>query len=137
MYAREQGFDPTFEACVAGRLADFARPRTDRDWLWVVEREGAIVGSVAIVGTSAREAQLRCFLVDPSARGFGLGTRLLREAVAFARGCGYESVFLWTVSALTAAARLYREAGFEKVEEKPGWPWGVGVVEEKYALRLA
>jgi GNAT superfamily N-acetyltransferase len=136
VYAREHGFDPTFEACVAGRLADFARPHTDRDRLWVVEREGGIVGCIAIVGTSATEAQLRCFLVDPSARGIGLGTQLLHEAVAFARGCGYESIFLWTVSALTTAARLYRAAGFEKVEEKPGRRWGVEVVEEKYALFL-
>jgi GNAT superfamily N-acetyltransferase len=80
------------------------------------------------------EAQLRWFLVDPSARGGGLGKRLLFEAIPFCWDCGYESVFLWTVSALTTAARLYQSAGFHKIEEKPGKHWGVEVVEEKYVL---
>jgi N-acetylglutamate synthase-like GNAT family acetyltransferase len=136
LYAREYGFDPTFEAYVAGPLAQFVRARTDRDRLWIAERDGHLVGCIAIVGVSATEAQLRWYLVDPSARGLGLGRRLLHEAVAFCETCGYDSVFLWTVSALAAAARLYRAAGFEKVEEKPGKQWGVAVVEEKYVLDL-
>jgi GNAT superfamily N-acetyltransferase len=134
VYAREHGFDVTFEAYVAGPLADFVRRRTDRDRLWIAERAGRIVGSIAVVGTSEQEAQLRWFLVDPSARGLGLGTGLLREAVAFARGSGYGTLFLWTVSALTAAARRYRSFGFEKVEERPSRQWGVDVVEERYVL---
>lgn len=137
VYAREYGFDPTFEAYVAGPLAEFVRSRTDRDRLWVAEHDGRIVGSVAVVGTSGKEAQLRWFLVDPSARGLGLGRLLLVEAVAFWERCGYESLFLWTVRALTAAARLYRGAGFVKVEERPGKLWGVEVVEEKYVLGRA
>jgi GNAT superfamily N-acetyltransferase len=136
VYAREYGFDLTFEAYVAGPLAEFVRTRTDRDRLWIAERGERIVGSIAIVGTSLREAQLRWFLVEPSARGLGLGKRLLQEAVAFSKQCGYTSVFLWTVSALTAAARLYRSVGFVKVQEMPGTQWGVVVVEEKYALQL-
>jgi ribosomal protein S18 acetylase RimI-like enzyme len=137
VYAREHGFDPTFEAYVAGPLAAFVRTRSERDRLWIAERGDRIVGCIAVVGTSAKEAQLRWFLVDPSARGLGLGKRLLREAVAFAKRCGYESIFLWTVSALTAAAHLYRSAGFEKVEERPGRQWGVEVVEERYVLHWA
>jgi ribosomal protein S18 acetylase RimI-like enzyme len=137
VYAREHGFDVTFEAYVAGPLAEFVRRGTDRDRLWVAERGGRLIGCVAIVGTSEAEAQLRWFLVDPSARGLGLGKALLREALAFCRERGYRSVFLWTVSALTAAAHLYRSAGFRKVEERPGTLWGVEVVEEKYALALA
>jgi ribosomal protein S18 acetylase RimI-like enzyme len=136
VYAREYGFDPTFEAYVAGPLAEFVCSRTDRDRLWIAERGDSMVGCIAIVGTSAKEAQLRWFLVDPSARGLGLGTSLLREAVAFSKRCGYRSVFLWTVSALTAAGRLYRSFGFEKVEEKVAQQWGVRVVEEKYVLAL-
>jgi ribosomal protein S18 acetylase RimI-like enzyme len=136
-YAREYGFDPTFEAYVAGPLAEFVRSHTDRDRLWIAERGGDIVGCIAVVGTAATEAQLRWFLVDPCARGLGLGKRLLQEAVAFAKGRGYQSMFLWTVSELTAAARLYRSVGFEKVEEKPGQQWGVEVVEERYVLHLA
>jgi len=132
LYAREYGFDPTFEAYVAGPLSQFVLTRTERDRLWIAERGERLVGCIAIVGASPKEAQLRWFLVDPSARGCGLGKRLLQESVAFCRERGYDSIFLWTVSALTAAARLYRSAGFHKVEEKPGEQWGVSVVEEKY-----
>jgi N-acetylglutamate synthase-like GNAT family acetyltransferase len=118
-------------------LAQFALARSERDRLWIAERDERIVGCIAIVATSEKEAQLRWFLVDPSVRGGGLGKRLLSEAVAFCEDCGYESIFLWTVSALTAAARLYSAAGFSKVEEKPGEHWGVAVVEEKYVRRAA
>ncbi len=79
---------------------------------------------------------MRWFLVDPDARGRGVGSRLLEEAVAFARLQGYAVIFLWTVSALTAAARLYERAAFVKVEERPGRMWGVDVVEEQYRLVL-
>jgi putative acetyltransferase len=136
VYAREYGFDPTFEAYVAGPLAQFVRASTDRDCLWIAEKDNHIVGSIAIVSASAQEAQLRWFVVDPSARGLGLGTGLLREAVAFCREKQYRAVFLWTVSALTAAARLYRSVGFRKVEENPAEQWGVKVVEEKYVIAL-
>lgn len=136
LYAREYGFDSTFEAYVAGPLAEFVLAPGDRNRLWIAERGEGIIGCIAIVGVSHTEAQLRWFLVDPAARGLGLGKLLSREAIAFSRHCGYDSVFLWTVSALTAAAKLYRDAGFVKVEEKPGRQWGVDVVEERYTLRL-
>jgi GNAT superfamily N-acetyltransferase len=136
LYAREHGFDPTFEAYVAGPLAEFVRARSPRERMWIAERDQRIVGSVAIVAASADVAQLRWFLVDPAARGAGLGRRLLTEAIAFSREQGYCSIVLWTVQALTAAARLYLEAGFHKVEERPGHLWGVDVVEEKYQSSL-
>ena len=136
VYAEEYGFDPTFEAYVAEPLARFAIAASPRERLWIGERNAAIVGCVAIVAASREVAQLRWFLVDPSARGTGLGTRLLDEAIAFSRASGYGSVTLWTVSSLHAAARLYRARGFAKTEEKPGRPWGVDVIEEKYELRL-
>jgi N-acetylglutamate synthase-like GNAT family acetyltransferase len=136
VYARECGFDPTFEAYVAGPLADFVRSHSDRERLWIAERDGRLVGCIAIVAASARTAQLRWFLVEPTARGAGLGTRLLEEAVAFCRESGYDNLFLWTVSALTTAARRYQTAGFRKVEERPGRLWGVDVVEEKYEKLL-
>jgi ribosomal protein S18 acetylase RimI-like enzyme len=137
LYAKEYGFDVTFEAYVAAPLARFVCEKTDRDRLWIAERDGAFAGCVAVVGVSDTEAQLRWYLVDPSARGQGLGKQLLHEAVAFCRERGCESVFLWTVGALTAAARLYRSVGFELVEENPGVHWGVEGLEQKYALRLA
>lgn len=136
IYAREHGFDHTFEAYVAAPLAEFVRSGSPRERLWLAERDGRLVGCVAIVAVSPELAQLRWFLVDPSARGTGLGKRLLGEALAFARGCGYRTVVLWTVSALAAAAHLYGSAGFRKVEEKPGRAWGVEVIEEKYELAL-
>ncbi len=136
LYAREYGFDPTFEAYVAGPLAEFVRAGSDRERLWIAERDGRLVGCVAITAAAPEMAQLRWFLVDPSARGAGRGKRLLNEAVAFSRERGYRTIILWTVSALTAAAHLYRSAGFRKVEEKPGRMWGVDVVEEKYELGL-
>lgn len=136
LYAREYGFDSTFEAYVAGPLSEFVRRASPRERLWIAVRRRRIVGSVAIVAASTRVAQLRWFLVDPSARGAGLGTRLLSESIAFSETCGYRSVILWTVSALTAAARLYRSAGFRKVRRIPGRRWGADVVEEKYELKL-
>jgi GNAT superfamily N-acetyltransferase len=137
LYAREYGFDPTFEAYVAAPLAEFVGRGSARERLWIAERDGRLVGCVAVVAASPDTAQLRWFLVDPGARGAGLGRRLLGEAVAFAGGCGYKALVLWTVSALTAAAHLYRSVGFRRVERRPGRMWGVNVVEEKYELPLA
>ena len=137
LYAAEHGFDARFEAYVAGPLARFAMTATDRDRLWVAERGDTLAGCVAIVAASTDVAQLRWFLVHPSARGAGLGRRLLRDALEFSRSRGYRSIALWTVRALTAAAHLYIEAGFHMVEErKPGAPWGVEVIEEKYEMEI-
>jgi GNAT superfamily N-acetyltransferase len=137
VYSQEYGFDPTFEAYVAGPLADFVRERSNRDRIWIAKRASQIVGCIAIVEKSAKEAQLRWYLVDPGARGLGLGKLLMTEAIAFCEECGYESVFLWTVSALTTAAKIYRAFGFELIEQKPGGHhWGVPGVEEKYVLIL-
>jgi ribosomal protein S18 acetylase RimI-like enzyme len=136
LYARERGFDASFEAYTAGPIADFVRAGSPRGRLWLAEREGQLVGCIAVVPISAQTAQLRWFLVDPSARRAGLGKSLLSEALQFCRQCGYAEVVLWTESALTVAARLYRAAGFRKTEEKPGRVWGVDLVEEKYELKL-
>jgi len=136
IYAREYGFDQTFETYVAGPLAEFVRSHSPANRLWIAEHEDRIVGCVAIIAASARAAQLRWYLVVPEMRRHGLGRRLLTEAIAFSRQQGYETVFLWTVSALAAAAKQYRAAGFRKVEEKPGTMWGKDVVEESYELEL-
>lgn len=136
LYAIEYGFDPTFEAYVAGPLAEFVLRPSPRQRIWLAERDGRLVGCVAIVAATERVAQLRWFLIDPSVRGLGLGRRLLDDGIAFARDAGYDHVILWTVSALTTAARLYRAVGFQKTEEKPGHHWGVEVVEEKYEMAL-
>jgi N-acetylglutamate synthase-like GNAT family acetyltransferase len=136
IYARDHGFDATFEAYVAEPLARFVRSPSARDRLWIAERDDRIVGCIAIVAVSETEAQLRWYLVVPEERGVGLGKYLVGDAIAFCRQCRYESVFLWTVSTLETAAHLYRAFGFRKVEANPERLWGVDVVEEKYILDL-
>lgn len=131
----EYGFDSTFEASIASLLAEFVHSRGDYDRIWIAERGDRLVGCVAMIGLSLKEARLRWLLVDPSARGLGLGRRLLKEAVSFGQRGGYEYLFVWTIQAAKTAARLYRSAGFEKVEERSGERWGVEVVQERYALR--
>lgn len=138
VYAREYGFDHTFEAYVAATLAEFAqRLHPDRDRLWLAEREGRLVGSLGIVGREGGAAQLRWFLVHPEVRGRGIGTTLIDRCLAFCRAAGYRSVFLWTVDPLTDAARLYVRAGFRLTEEKPpAVLWGRTLREQRYDLEL-
>jgi N-acetylglutamate synthase-like GNAT family acetyltransferase len=134
IYARECGFDSTFEAHVARHLAELVHAQTERDRLWVADWQGSLAGSIAIASHTEKDAQLCWLLVHPSARFLGLGRRLLHEAVAFCHQYGYEYVFLRTISALTAAAHLFRSVGFEKVRERPGERWGMAVIEEWYVL---
>ena len=136
VYSREQGFDHTFEAYVAGPLAELVCHFSSRNQIWIAEQGKRVVGCIAIVEASPQTAQLRWFLVEPTARGNGLGKKLLQEAIAFGKRCDYESIVLWTVSQLTTAAHLYLSAGFKKIEEIPGRHWGVDGIEEKYVLTL-
>lgn len=137
VYAQEYQWDHTFEGYVAEGLARFALSyNSARDRLWIAESDGRMVGCIAIAGLSETEAQLRWFLVLPSCRGQGLGRQLLHQALDFCRERGFESVCLWTVSELKAAARLYESAGFEKTEEKTHEIWGQLLIEEQYCLSL-
>ena len=137
VYAQEYGFDRTFEAYVAAPLAQVIQAPHPDERIWVADRGGELVGCVAIVRSASSVAQLRWFLVHPSCRGVGLGAQLLSEAIAFARARGYETVTLWTVAGLPAAARLYERVGFRKVEEKPAaLLWGVTLKEQRYELKL-
>lgn len=137
LYAREHGLDHTFEGYVAAGLGEFAAGFDEgKDRLWLAEEDGRLVGSVAIAGRMDGTAQLRWFLVRPEARGSGLGGRLLHEAVDFCRGCGFRSVFLWTISELKAAAHLYRRAGFTLTERTTHDIWGATRTEERYDLEL-
>ncbi|MSR31179.1 MAG: N-acetyltransferase [Gemmataceae bacterium] len=135
-YSREQKYDLSFEAYVAGPLAEFTLRASPREKLWLAERAGKLAGCVAVVEAPDETGQIRWFLVEANSRGLGIGRKLLTEAVRFCKSAKYESVTLWTVGALFAASRLYQSFGFQKVEEKPGSKWGVQVVEEKYELKL-
>ena len=136
VYAREHGLGPAFEADIAVRLAEFVQSSSEDNRLWIAERAGRILGSIAVVGLSPKDAQLRWFVVDPLVRGLGLGERLLGEAVAFCESRGYEYVFLWTIRPSKPTVEMYRGAGFEKVGGGCSERWGVEVIEETHALYL-
>ncbi len=137
LYAKEHGWDCTFESYVAESLARFALSYDGRkDCLWIAEMDGEIVGSIGIVGESNSEAQLRWFLVHPAMRDRGLGRDLLDRAIRFCRRREFKSVFLWTVSDLKSAAHLYHSAGFHKTQEKTHRIWGKTLTEERYDRTL-
>jgi N-acetylglutamate synthase-like GNAT family acetyltransferase len=136
LYAPEQGWDHTFDAYVALPLSEFVKSHSSRQRIWIVEKDGSIIGSAAIVEFSNAEAQLRWLLLEPTVRGRGLGRLLVEEALDFCRDAGYSSVFLWTVATLPVAARLYESVGFKKTEEITHMLWGSMVTEVKYELMI-
>jgi len=137
VYAQEYGYDQRFEALVAEIVAQFVRQYdAKRERCWIAEQDGEVVGSVFLVERSKTVAQLRLLLVEPTARGAGLGTRLVGECVRFARQAGYRTVTLWTQSELRAARRLYQAAGFRVVRKEKNHSFGKDLVSETWALGL-
>jgi len=137
LYAAEYELDQAFEGYVAAGLGEFAQSFAEqKDFFAVAEIAGQIIGSIAIVGQADQAAQLRWFLVHPDARGKGVGRTLLQQALTFCRDRRFKSVFLWTVSELTVAARLYREAGFRVTKTQTHEIWGAIRTEERYDLIL-
>jgi len=137
LYADEFGWDTTFEALVARIVADYAAgDDPDRQAAWIAEAGGRRVGCVFCVPVDAETAQLRILLVDPAARGSGLGGRLVDECLRFARGAGYRRMRLWTNDPLVAARHVYLSRGFRLVEEEPHRSFGADLVGQVYEVDL-
>lgn len=138
VYAGEFGFNAEYEALVARIVADFAAEHDpDREAAWIAEYDGEPVGCVFCVRDEAEgTARLRLLLVEPTARGHGIGRRLVEQCVRFARQAGYRELVLWTNDVLVAARRIYQRAGFELVAEKPHHSFGRDLVGQDWRLKL-
>jgi GNAT superfamily N-acetyltransferase len=137
LYWEEYGYDERFEALVAGIVARFVEdfdPRRER--CWIAESRGERLGAVLVVKQSPTVAKLRLLIVEPKARGMGLGRRLVKACVGFARAAGYGKLVLWTQSELTAARAIYEKTGFRKVRSEPHRSFGKRLVGEYWELDL-
>jgi GNAT superfamily N-acetyltransferase len=137
VYAREFGWDTSFEALVARIVAEFAADHDpSREAAWIAEVDGRRAGCIFCVAKDARTAQLRILLVDPDSRGLGIGRQLVSRCVTFAQEAGYGKMTLWTNDPLVSAARIYVSAGFKLVAEAPHHSFGKDLVGQTYELDL-
>ena len=137
LYAQEYRWREPFEGVCAQIVADFANKfDRKRERCWIAEMNGENVGCIFLAKDSATVARVRLLLVDPKARGLGLGARLVEECLRFARRAGYKKVTLWTHSVLTAARHIYEKAGFKLMRSEQHKDWGPPVVSEHWDLEL-
>lgn len=138
LYAQEYGWTENFEGLCAQIVADFLNnfdPKYERGW--IAERDGAPVGSILLAKDTPEVARLRLLLVEPSARGLGIGKALTDACIAFARERGYRRVTLWTHGVLSAARQIYERAGFRLISSEARKSWGQDVVSEHWDMTLA
>jgi DNA-binding MarR family transcriptional regulator/GNAT superfamily N-acetyltransferase len=137
LYAQQYGWDESFEALVARIVAEYAEGHdVRREAAWIAEVDGEPAGCVLCVRGEDDVARLRLLLVEPRARGRGIGARLIEECLRFARRAGYARITLWTNDVLHEARRLYERAGFELVESAPHHSFGHDLVEQTWARSL-
>jgi DNA-binding MarR family transcriptional regulator/GNAT superfamily N-acetyltransferase len=137
LYAEEYGFDETFESLVARLVADYVDHRDpDREAAWIAEVDGTPAGCVFCVRKDGTTAQLRMLLVEPWARGLGIGARLVEEVLRFARRAGYSDITLWTNDVLAGARRIYQRAGFTLDDETRHHSFGQDLAEQNWSRRL-
>jgi DNA-binding MarR family transcriptional regulator/predicted N-acetyltransferase YhbS len=137
IYADEYGWDNTFEGLVARIVADYVDGHDPkRESAWIAEVDGEPVGCVFCCRRDDTTAQLRILLVEPHARGLGIGARLVSECIDFARRAGYRTIVLWTNDVLVSARRIYEAAGFSLIEEEPHHSYGKDLVGQTWALDL-
>ena len=137
LYAQEYGWDEHFEALVAQIVAEFINNyNPGRERCWIAEMDGEIIGSVFVVQSSETVAKLRLLLVEPKARGLGLGTRLVEECIRFAQRRGYQKLILWTNSILLEARHIYKKTGFKLVAEEAHHSFGHDLIGETWELVL-
>jgi DNA-binding MarR family transcriptional regulator/GNAT superfamily N-acetyltransferase len=137
LYAQEYGWVAPFEGVCAQIVADFVNKFDEkRERCWIAEMDGETVGSIMLAKDSEAVARIRLLLVDPKARGLGLGRELTAESIRFARDAGYQKMTLWTHSVLTAARHVYQQAGFKLMRSEQHESWGRPVVSEHWDLEL-
>ena len=137
LYAREFGYDTTFEALVAEIAAGFIRDfQSIYERCWIAEMDGEVVGSIFLVRKSPTVSKLRLLVIHPKARGQGLGKRLTRVCISFARRAGYRKMVLWTQSHLVAARAIYEAEGFRRISSEKHRSFGKRLVAEEWELRL-
>ena len=137
LYARDEGYDTSFEALVAEIMAEFLRSHDPaRERGWIAWGDGRRLGSVFCVARGPETAQLRLFFLEPEARGLGLGRQMLDACLGFARDVGYRELVLWTHESHAAACRLYERAGFEKTGSRPKKEFGQETVVLDYRIDL-